>query len=167
MAIYSVPDFSSNNTNRVEQFEETCVKKIHSTVMPGVPFKQLEIEPPYLLSKYQEKVAIAGLDWPTIQFDNSSNYYSVNFKRLFTQKLSTFSFWKNWQKEDYQQYVFPMVSTPMLITKFDMADIHCLSEQPTTYIIKSDERKDPTDYIIIKLTDWYRYVLGEDSCRLI
>lgn len=167
MALYSTPNFGPERHDKVEQFEEFCVKKIHSAVLPGIPFKQLNIDDPVTLSKYQERVVISGIDWPTIQFDNSKNYHGITFKKLFSEKLTSFQFYKDWQKEDYQQFVFPVVSTPMLITEFEIGDAHGLMNEPVTYIIKSDCHKEPKDYMIIKLVDWYKYVLGEDSCRLI
>lgn len=167
MALYSLPNFGPERHDKVEQFEEFCVKKIHSALMPNVPFSQLQIESPVTLSKYQDRVVLSGLDWPTIQFDKSKNYHGITFKKLFSEKLSSFQFYKDWLECGTDQYVFPVVSTPMLLVEFEIGDIHGLMNKPVTYIIKSDCRKDPKDYMIIKLVDWYKYVIGEDSCRLI
>lgn len=167
MALYSTPDFSPEKHDRVEQFEEFCVKKLHSAVLPGVPFSQLQIEGPVTYSKYQEKVVISGLDWPTIQFENSKNYHGITFKKLFSEKLTSFQFYRDWSECDADQLVFPVVSTPMVFLEFEIGDIHGLMNKPVTYIIKSDCRSNPKDYMIIKLVDWYKYVLGDDACRLI
>ena len=180
MVDFTPPDIELTVSQRVsatinELFEEQCVKKIHSVILPSVPWKQVsslvqegnDKYTPVLFSRYQNLVTLKGIDWPTIQFYNDLNFWDTNLKDLFRMKLTKWKPYLEWERDSFEQLAFPCVVTPLVMTTVDLSDLHILSETPATYIIKSDERKTPTNYIIMKLTDWYKYMLGDDAAAFI
>lgn len=180
MVDFTPPNLELNITQRVannirELFEEQCVKKIHSVLLPSVPWKRVaslvqehdDRYTPVLFGKYQELVVLKGINWPTVQFYNDLNFWDTNLKDLFRMKLSNWKPFIEWERDSFEQFAFPCVITPLVMTAVDLSDLHILSETPATYIIKSDERKTPTNYIIMKLTDWYKYMLDDDAAAFI